>query len=97
MSNRRNRRNLRRIASRKGITYEESIKKFYSAESLEALELMDKNLVFSLQKKSSKMGKDVSSKSRKKKRQRRQRNEFFRNNSKPVGERHLYLHDPRES
>ena len=46
-NNRKLRRNIRRIAERKGITYNEAILKFYKVYSYEQL---DKNLVYSLNK-----------------------------------------------
>lgn len=46
-NNRKLRRNIRRIAERKGITYKEAILKFYKVYSYEEL---DKNLVYSLHK-----------------------------------------------
>jgi hypothetical protein len=46
-NNRKLRRNIRRIAERKGITYKEAILKFYKVYSYEQL---DKNLVYSLNK-----------------------------------------------
>ena len=46
-NNRRLRRNIRRIAERKGITYKEAILKFYKVHSYNEL---DKNLIYSLNK-----------------------------------------------
>ncbi|NBT58685.1 hypothetical protein EBT16_07880 [bacterium] len=46
-NNRRLRRNIRRIAERKGISYKDAILKFYNVSSYEEL---DKNLVYSLNK-----------------------------------------------
>ena len=46
-NNRKLRRNIRRIAERKGITYKEAILKFYKVHSYGEL---DKNLVYSLNK-----------------------------------------------
>jgi putative aminopeptidase FrvX len=46
-NNRRLRRNLRRLAERKGISYKEAILKFYGVASYDEL---DKNLVYSLNK-----------------------------------------------
>lgn len=46
-NNRKLRRNIRRIAERKGITYKEAILKFYKVSSYSEL---DKNLVYSLNK-----------------------------------------------
>lgn len=46
-NNRRLRRNIRRIAERKGITYKEAILKFYKVHSYKEL---DKNLIYSLNK-----------------------------------------------
>ncbi|NBP16893.1 hypothetical protein EBU95_21345 [bacterium] len=46
-NNRKLRRNIRRIAERKGITYKEAILKFYNVSSYDDL---DKNLVYSLNK-----------------------------------------------
>lgn len=94
MSNKLNRRNLKRIAKRKGISYEDAIKKFYKIDSLCFLE---KNLLWSLQKKSSKMGKNLSKKAKEKREIRSKRNEFFRNNSKFAGKQFLHVYDPRKS
>jgi hypothetical protein len=47
-TNRKLRRNLRRMADRKGISYKEAILKFYKVSSYDQL---DKNLVYSLNKK----------------------------------------------
>lgn len=93
MSNKLLRRNLKRISKRKGISYEEAIKIFYKTESLDSLE---KNLLWSLQKRSSKIGKNTSKKSKEKRRIRSKRNEFFRNNSKFAGKQFLHVYDPRE-
>lgn len=46
-TNRKLRRNLKRIADRKGISYKEAIFRFYKVSSYEEL---DKNLVYSLNK-----------------------------------------------
>lgn len=46
-NNRKLRRNIRRMAERKGITYKEAILKFYNVSSYAEL---DKNLVYSLNK-----------------------------------------------
>lgn len=46
-NNRRLRRNIRRLAERKGISYKDAILKFYGVASYDEL---DKNLVYSLNK-----------------------------------------------